>query len=235
MAIGAMLDSGIDLDELKSELAKLNIEGYDIEARKSIKNGIAGTDFHVNTHEHENDYADHHHSRNIAQINKIIDDSTLGIDVKNLSKKIFGIVAEAEAKVHGTTVDKIHFHEVGAVDSIVDIVGFSICMDKLKPDEVMASPVNLGRGFVECEHGIIPVPAPAVLEILKGSPVYSGLANKELTTPTGAAILKAVCTQWGEIPEMEIEKTSYGIGKRDMEIPNLLRLIWGKKKTKKIL
>lgn len=241
MSIGALLDLGVDKDYLIENLNKLNLKEYELEIKKGMKKGITGTDFNVivkkHHHHHEHNHHGHHHhhhSRNLSDINKIIDDSELNENIKNLSKKIFLIIGEAEAKIHSKSIEEIHFHEIGAVDSIVDIIGFSICLDYLKVDEVLSSPVNIGGGFVECEHGIMPVPAPASLEILKGIPVYSNGIKKELTTPTGAGILKAVCNGFMDFPEIEIEKIGYGLGKRDFEKnANLLRLVLGKKKLKK--
>ena len=194
---------------------------------------------HDHSHEHEHTHEHHHtekphdhaHTRNLSDIYKIIDSSDLSEYVKTASKKIFLIVAEAEAKIHAKTIDDVHFHEVGAVDSIVDIIGAAICVEMLQIDEIQCSEINLGSGFVYCEHGVFPVPAPATLEILKGVPVYSKNAKKELTTPTGAAILKALCSEFGSLPEFIIEKIGYGLGKRDMETPNVLRVIIGKKKS----
>ena len=190
---------------------------------------------HAHEHSHTEKPHDHAHTRNLSDIYKIIDNSVLSEYVKTASKKIFLIVAEAEAKIHGKTIDEVHFHEVGAVDSIVDIIGAAICVEMLKIDEIQCSEINLGSGFVHCEHGIFPVPAPATLEILKGVPVYSKNAKKELTTPTGAAILKALCNDFGNLPEFVIEKIGYGLGKRDMESPNVLRVIIGKSKSPKTL
>jgi uncharacterized protein (TIGR00299 family) protein len=188
---------------------------------------------HEHTHEHHPAEKPHNHAhtRNLADIYTIIDNSELSEYVKTASKKIFLIVAEAEAKIHAKTIDEVHFHEVGAVDSIVDIIGAAICVEMLKIDEIQCSEINLGSGFVHCEHGIFPVPAPATLEILKGVPVYSKNAKKELTTPTGAAILKALCSEFGSSPDFIIEKIGYGLGKRDMETPNVLRVIIGEKKS----
>lgn len=194
---------------------------------------------HDHSHEHEHTHEHHHtekphdhaHTRNLSDIYKIIDSSDLSEYVKIASKKIFLIVAEAEAKIHAKTIDEVHFHEVGAVDSIVDIIGAAICVEMLQIDEIQCSEINLGSGFVHCEHGVFPVPAPATLEILKGVPVYSKNAKKELTTPTGAAILKALCSEFGSLPEFVIQKIGYGLGKRDMETPNVLRVIVGKKKS----
>jgi len=196
---------------------------------------------HHHDHEHKHDHAHHHkhelkhehhhaHNRNLADIYSIIDESELSEYVKVTSKAIFLVVAEAEAKIHSKSIDDVHFHEVGAVDSIVDIVGAAICIELLKVDEIQCSEINLGGGFVKCEHGVFPVPAPATLEILKSVPVYSQNAKKELTTPTGAAIVKALCSSFGTFPAFTIEKTGYGLGKRDMETPNVLRVIIGTKK-----
>ncbi len=261
MTIGALLDLGIDQSLFLAELSKIHLDEYDVEIKKGLKKGISGTDFtvHLHTHEHhheeeqhnyehnhEHDHHhekhehehhhaekshDHSHTRNLSDIYTIIENSDLSEYVKVASKNIFFIVAEAEAKIHAKAIDEVHFHEVGAVDSIVDIIGAAICVEMLKIDEIQCSEINLGSGFVHCEHGIFPVPAPATLEILKGVPVYSKNAKKELTTPTGAAILKALCSEFGSSPEFIIEKIGYGLGKRDMETPNVLRVIVGKKKT----
>ena len=188
---------------------------------------------HVHSHINEAVEEDkkHHVHRNINDINTIIENSELNEKVKEMAKKIFGIVAEAEAKIHGKSIEEVHFHEVGAIDSIVDITAFAICMDYLKPDIVYSSRVNLGRGFVKCAHGVIPVPAPATLEILKGVKVYSGGIEGETVTPTGAAIIKAVSQEYTDFPEMEIENTGYGAGDSEFEIPNMVRVIVGKKKV----
>jgi TIGR00299 family protein len=188
-----------------------------------------GLHHHVHEQQPEKPH-DHAQSRNLHDIYEIIDKSELSDFVKEMSKKIFMEVAVAEAKIHAKTIDEVHFHEVGAVDSIVDIIGAAICIEMLKVDEIQCSEINLGSGFVHCEHGIFPVPAPATLEILKGVPVYSKNAKKELTTPTGAAILKAVCSEYGVSPEFTIDKIGYGLGKRDMETPNVLRVVLGLKK-----
>lgn len=181
---------------------------------------------------HKKDEHEHHHSRNIKDIFEIINSSPLNDNIKNMSREIFKVIAEAEAKIHGKAIDEVHFHEVGAVDSIIDIIGTAICIDKLAVDEIIASPVNVGSGTVKCQHGIMPVPAPATAEILRGIPVYSGEIKKEMTTPTGAAILKVLAKEFISMPEVEIENIGYGIGKRDLEEQaNVLRVILCKKKT----
>lgn len=251
MTLGALIDCGIDGEKFKKELSKLNIGGYGIEITKGMKNGISGTDvkvlldsdeWHHHNHEdhdhhsdegHNHSHEDHDHvHRNLSDIEKIIDDSTLNDNVKKISKRMFQKVAAAEAKIHGKGVEEVHFHEVGAVDSIVDIVGTAICVDELKIDKFISSPVNTGMGFVKCQHGIIPVPGPAALEMLKGAPVYSMDINTELVTPTGAAIISTLCSEFGPLPHMVIERCGYGCGKKDIEIPNLLRVVIGEDKKK---
>lgn len=194
------------------------------------------------SHNHQHNHPDEHHQhchkhnhhihRNLKDIEDIINSSSLSDNVKKLSLNMFMKVAEAESKVHGKPLYQVHFHEVGAVDSIVDIVGAAICLDYLKVDKIMASSIELGGGFVKCAHGLIPVPAPATVEILKGIPVKSGIVPFETTTPTGAAILAANVEEFTDIKEFTIEKIGYGVGGRDTEIPNVLRVYLAKKKVK---
>ncbi len=239
MAVAALLDLGIEKEKFLSQMEKLKLEGYQIRISSSTKNGIVGTDFSVllekeNEHNEHNKHHEHHVHRNINDIEQIIEGSGLKENVVNMSKKIFRCVANAESKVHGKPIEKVHFHEVGAVDSIIDIVGFSICMDLLGVEEVHSSPLHVGSGFVKCAHGIIPVPAPAVLEILKGVPIYNKGIREELVTPTGAAIVKSLSQSYGDITLLEIEKIGYGLGKRDLQIPNAFRVYLAEKKSQKI-
>lgn len=231
MTIGGFLDLGVEEEFLLNELKKLKVDGYKIEISKKLKNGIEGTYFDVIL-EHSHNHEHSHEHRNLHDIEKLIDGSELSNKVKELSKKIFEYVALAEAKIHGKAIDKVHFHEVGAIDSIIDIVGTAICIEKLNVERVVVSKLHLGRGFVKCQHGIIPVPAPATLEIIKNGkiPVYSKGIEGELVTPTGAAIVAALADEFGHQPEMEIEGIGYGAGYKDFEMPNLLRLVLGKKK-----
>lgn len=196
---------------------------------------------HSHDHDHSEEHAhschhdhphEHSHDVNLAAVEKIIDNSGLAEDVKALSKKIFRYVAAAEAKVHGKLIEEVHFHEVGAVDSILDIVGTAICLHELKVDKILASPIHTGTGFVNCQHGMIPVPVPATLEILKENkiPFYSTGIRRELVTPTGAAIIAGLADEFGSMPEMEAEAIGYGAGTRDLEIPNMLRMVMGEKK-----
>ncbi len=166
----------------------------------------------------------HKHDRHFADIKKLIESSDLNDNVKKLSIAMFLKIAQAEAKVHGVTIEEVHFHEVGAVDSIVDIVGAAVALDYWKADKVMASSVQVGGGFVKCEHGLMPVPAPATAEILKGIPIKSGLVNFETTTPTGAAILASNVEQYSDSMNYSVTKVGYGLGTKTFNIPNVLRV-----------
>ena len=223
MVLGALVDSGLDVSILRRELAKLHLGDYSISASKDERHHITGTNIKVR-------FKESGHHRTFKEIKNIINKSRLTTKVKVLSTSIFENLAKAEAKVHGCRVDDVHFHEVGAIDSIVDIVGTAIGIEKLGIGQVYASPLPLGSGWVKTSHGRMPVPAPATLELLKGVPVASSPATSELTTPTGAAIIKTLSLSFGNMPHMEIEGTGYGIGDRSFkEIPNILRLIIGKR------
>jgi len=254
MNLAALLDLGVDEDYLRRELSKLNLDDeYDLQVKQDTKNGISGTRvdvvlksaMHVQNHEHdhEHDHELHHHHeptgmetdnghthhahRNFKDIENIIGNSTLSDRVKKLSLDIFMKVADAEAKVHGKPLYEVHFHEVGAVDSIVDIVGAAVCLAYLNVDKIMGSSVQVGGGFVKCAHGIIPIPAPATVEILRNIPMKSGIVEFETTTPTGAAILAANVGVFTDHMDFSVEKIGYGIGHRELEIPNVLRVYIG--------
>lgn len=221
MILGALTDAGLDIAQLDAELAKLNVPGYKIGAEKTIRNSISGTKFSVEVS------GEHHPKRNLSDIVKIIDRSTLDEDIKELSKKTFTNLATVEAGIHGESIEEIHFHEVGALDSIVDVIGAFIGIKKLGIEAVYCSKMHLGTGFVQSRHGSLPIPAPATLALLKGIPVYSTGINAELTTPTGAAILVTLSCAFGNMPRMKVEKIGYGAGSRELEIPNLLRAYIG--------
>ncbi|MDR0713770.1 MAG: nickel pincer cofactor biosynthesis protein LarC [Bacteroidales bacterium] len=238
MNLGAMVDIGVPAGYLIEELKKLNTDGYKIDFSTAQRKGITGTQASVlltddqhYSHKHNDQHHSHtHHShshRNLHDISHIINESELPDKVKRMSTDIFGLVAQAEAKIHGKAVEDVHFHEVGATDSIVDIVGAAICIDYLKPDRIIASPVEMGGGFVDCAHGTFPVPAPATLEIMKGKPVKLGAAPFETATPTGVAILVALADEFTASPAFSLLKTGYGIGHRDADIPNVLRVCLG--------
>lgn len=226
MMIGALLASGVPFDYLQSELKKLKLSGYEISQKKIVRSGISAIKFDVSL---INTDVGHRHLEDIL---KIIYESNLTTNVKNKAEKILNELAVAEAKVHNTTVEKIHFHEVGAVDSIIDIVGTSICLEYLGIEKVFTSPVKLGSGgFVKTEHGNLPIPTPAVVEILKDYSVILTELEYELTTPTGAAIVKALSSGILSQQEITIQSIGYGSGSRDLPIPNLLRIIVGELKT----
>ncbi len=219
MNLGAMIDLGVDAEYLKSELAKLNIEGFHLEIKKDLRRGITGTKADVIIENPDNEK--HRHLRHVEEI---VNGSTLSEQVKINALKIFDLIAEAEAKVHNISKQKVHFHEVGALDSIADIVGAAICLDYLKVDKVLSSPIQLGGGTVKCAHGVMPVPAPATALIVEGLPVNTGLVNYEATTPTGAAILAATVNEFTSNVPFPIVKTAYGLGTRDGELANVLRV-----------
>ncbi len=220
MNLGAMLELGVPESYLVSELEKLNIKGFSLKVEADLRRGISGTKAQVLVK--KNLFEKHRHLRHVEEI---VNGSTLSDNVKKLSMKIFTLIAVAEAKVHQIDIQKVHFHEVGALDSIADIVGAAICLDYLQVDKVMAAPIQLGGGTVKCDHGIMPVPAPATAEIVKAVPVKTGLVQHEATTPTGAAILVATVDEFTEKIDFPIIKTGYGIGMRDVsEVPNVLRV-----------
>ena len=219
MNLGALIDLGVDPDYLKSELAKLNIKGFHLAITRDKRKGIGGTKATVMI---MNQDTEKH--RYLKQVEDIINASTLSQKVKENSLRIFSLIAYAEASVHQIDLQKVHFHEVGALDSIADIVGAAICLEYLNVDEVQSSPIQLGGGFVTCDHGKMPVPAPATAEIVKNIPVKSGGVNHEATTPTGAAILAATVNRFTDKTNFTILKTGYGIGHRDTDLPNILRV-----------
>jgi uncharacterized protein (TIGR00299 family) protein len=220
MNLGAMVDLGVDADYLVAELKKLNIEGFHLEIQKDIRRGISGTKATVVIENPDNEK--HRHLRHVEEL---VNQSSLSTEVKVLSLKIFDLIAVAEAKVHNISKQSVHFHEVGALDSIADIVGAAICLDYLKVDKVMAASIQLGGGMVKCAHGLMPVPAPATALIVQDVPVRTGLVQHEATTPTGAAILVATVDEFTDQINFQIQKTAYGIGQRDIsEVPNVLRV-----------
>jgi uncharacterized protein (TIGR00299 family) protein len=230
MHLGAMIDLGVDPEHLISQLKLLDLDGYEIRISSDQRKGITGTRVDVVLEEKKS--KSHHHHRNLADISSIINDSKLDGRVKVRSLKMFSRLAKAEAKIHGKSIDEIHFHEVGAVDSIVDIVGAAICIEYMKPDKIMASEVQLGGGFVKCAHGTFPVPAPATAEILTGVPVRSGAVQFETCTPTGALILACNVDEFTAMDGLTISRTAYGIGQKDLDIPNVLRLFLADKAGK---
>ena len=227
MNLAALIDLGVSPDYLKAELAKLAIDDeFALQCQPEKCNGIQGMQVHVRLngqqHGHSPGQGSHLPHRNLADITAIITQSTLADPVKQTSLNIFRRIAEAEAKVHGKALEDVHFHEVGATDSIVDIVGAAICFHALDVDAVWSSPLELGGGFVRCAHGMMPVPAPAPVAILHGIPTTRGGVEHE--TPTGAAIIAALAHVFKAAPAMTTLSTGYGIGHRQTERPNMLRV-----------
>lgn len=224
MTLGALVDAGLNFEVLKEELAKLHLQDYEIKQEKVVKQGMTGTKIQVLAQEG-------HIHRHLNDITQIIQESELAEKIKDKAIAVFRKLAEAEAKVHGTSPQEVHFHEVGAVDAIVDIVGAAIGLHKLGIEKVYASAVHTGKGFTKAAHGTIPIPAPATLELLRGIPVYTQDIPFELVTPTGAAILSTYSSDFGDMPVMNVDQIGYGAGDRELSIPNLLRVMIGEKST----
>ena len=271
MNLGAMIDLGVDIQALKTELSKLGLDAhFQIQMRKDEKHGIFGTKVdvidlseahghaHDHAHDHSHDHAhthdhahhahdshaeaphahaphdhthDHvhapsqeHHHRTFKDIRALIEQSTLSEWVKQESIAVFHTVAVAEGKIHNKPIDAVHFHEVGAIDSIIDIVGAAICLELLGVRKIIASTVEVGSGFVKCAHGMMPIPAPATAEILRGVPIKSNVQKFEMTTPTGAAILKTWCDVFTDEKNFTTLAVGYGLGTRNLDIPNLVRV-----------
>jgi len=221
MILGSLLDLGLPFEQLNAELAKLSVKNFSVSARKVVKAGVSATKFDVEIgHEHAH--------RNLTMIEKIIQDSRLLPEIKESAVRIFRRLAEAEAIVHGTSVDRVHFHEVGAIDAIVDIVGACIGFEVLGVRQIYCSALNVGSGYVECAHGTMPVPAPATAELLRNLPVYSNQVVGELVTPTGAAIISTLAQGFGGIPSLKIRKIGYGAGTKDFKgTANVVRVVQG--------
>ena len=225
MILGAFVSLGVALKEIQKGLKCLNIKGYKINSRQVKRNGFVGTKVNVVLNQTSQKS---HRARSFNDIKILIEKSDLPQIVKYNSIEIFRRLGKAEAKVHGTTINKVHFHEVGAIDSIVDIVGGTLGMNLLNADFIVSSPINTGEGMVKCKHGTLPIPAPATLELLKGIPCFSGGIKKELTTPTGAAFIGHFSEKFGSLPNMCVLRTGYGAGTMEIkEIPNLLRVVLG--------
>lgn len=221
MILGAMVAAGVDPNALREELLRLNVDGFNINFETVDRSGLSATYARVETaHEHKH--------RHLSDIKQIIESSGVSDAAKKLAIQIFTRLAEAEARVHNEPVDHVHFHEVGALDAIVDIVGAAICFDLLKIDRFISSALHVGSGTIQMAHGRFPVPPPAVAELLKGVPFYSTDIQGELLTPTGAAIITTVCQEFGPIPQMKTDITGYGAGTRQYkDFPNVLRVMLG--------
>ena len=222
MLLAALIDAGLPLEVLRGELAKLPLTGYRLSVEEKKSGAIRAKRLLVEVTAHQ-------HHRTWPQIRAMIEESSLSASVQSKALAVFAALAEAEARVHGVPVEEVHFHEVGAVDSIVDIVGTAIGLDCLKISKLVSAPLPMPRGWVKCAHGKLPLPAPAVLELARGIPSYGVDLAQELVTPTGAAIAKALCQDFGPLPAMTIQAVGYGSGSQQLSNgqPNLLRLVIG--------
>lgn len=222
MILGALTACGVPIDVLIDELGKLGVDGFKLEEKQVIRSGISAVHVDVQTEQQ-------HEHRHLRQIKDIIGSSSLSDKIKDNSISIFTRLADAEAKVHGTTPEKIHFHEVGALDAIIDVVGSCIGLEYLQVDRVVSSPLSFGTGTVICAHGVMPVPVPAVVELTKGIPVVRTTKKGELTTPTGAAVVTTLASSYGHLENFVSDASGYGAGSRESEEhPNVLRITIGK-------
>lgn len=222
MILGALISLGVPADFLEENIRNLPLDAFHIEMSTVGRMGIHGSHVHVAVADKDKP------ARNYGDIRSLIDNSVLSDRVKGLSLEVFGRLADVEALIHNIPKEDVHFHELGGVDAIVDVVGAALGVEWLGIDKVFASEIPVGRGFVTCQHGTLPVPAPATLSLLDGIPVYGTGVPHELVTPTGAAILTSLCRDFGPMPKMLIRGVGYGVGTRDLEeMPNLLRVVLG--------
>jgi uncharacterized protein (TIGR00299 family) protein len=220
MCLGALVDAGVPLEALKRELRKLPVRGFSLSAEKVERGGMAATKVHVKVRGKG--------GRRWKDVREIIEGSSLSPEVKSGGLSVFKTLFQAEARVHGKRYDRVHLHELGALDALVDIMGTLILIERLGIGKVCASAVNMGGGSTRTSHGIIPVPSPAAAELLTGAPVYSSRDDFELTTPTGAALIRALATDFGPLPPMRIEEVGVGAGNKDFsDMPNVLRVFVG--------
>ncbi len=248
MILGALIDAGVPFEEVERALGSLAIGPGTVWTERVVRAGIASTKFHVrgeapgpldeaddheehaHPHRHPAEDADRHYHghRTLAEIGRLIDGSALSADGRQRAKELFHRLGEAEARVHGVPLEQVHLHEVGALDSIVDIVGTVFALDVLQPDRIVSSPLNIGSGSICSAHGLYPVPAPATMRLLDGVPIYSGPQKAELVTPTGALLVTSYASAYGPVPAMRLARTGYGAGSRDFAgSPNVLRVMIG--------
>lgn len=233
MILGALIDLGVPLDDVRAALGSLAIDYGGISADRVVRSGIAATKFRLAEHDHHHHHHDHRHDhhhdhRSLEEITGLIGRSALSPAGKERAVHLFERLAQTEAEIHAMPVETVHLHEVGAIDSIVDIVGCVYALEAVGASEISASPLNVGGGTVRCAHGVMPVPAPATASLLRGAPIYSGEVKAELVTPTGALIVTGYATKFGPLPPMTITATGYGAGDRDFDgHPNVIRVISG--------
>lgn len=241
MITGALLDLFENKEELIDELNTLGIPGVHFLCQDEMKCGIKGSHVRVMVHgheeheHHENNKHEHHHGFGVSQIVELVDSFAVADSIKNDIKAVFGIIADAESQVHGKNVDQIHFHEVGSLDAIADVTAACILMNKIGANRIISSPIHVGAGTVKCAHGILPVPAPATALILKDCPIYGGNIMTELCTPTGAALLKYYVQDFGTMPVMTTDRIGYGMGTKEFEQANCLRVMLGDDKKEELV
>ncbi len=219
MMLGALLDLGWKESELRKEAEKLKVSGWELEVKKVSKQGIAGTQVNIRDEKNE--------PRAFERLVEIIEKSDLENRVKEKSRSVLTRIGEAESRIHGIPLSEVHLHELGGVDTVIDVVGTVSGTERLGIDRIYASGIHVGKGLINCAHGILPIPAPATLELLRDVPIYGGDVEGELTTPTGAAIISSLASGFGRMPSMVLKKVGYGAGERDFAFPNLLRVSLG--------
>ncbi len=220
MLLGSLLDTGLELSDLQYKLSDLHLQGFKLEARRVQKGGISATQAQVIVQDDKSE-------RHLPEIERYVIDSNLPTRIKNQAIAILHHIGEVESGIHGEAIEAVHMHELGGLDTLVDVTGVLLGLDALGIERVYASPLPLGRGFVKSAHGLLPLPAPATLALLKGVPITGSDLEAELVTPTGAALLAGLAQGWGPIPPMRLIGVGYGAGSRDLPIPNLLRLLLG--------
>ena len=240
MILGALLDAGLPFDELKQALGSLAVEGWDVSVDRVVKTGVTATKFRVHEHAHAAPapgapaHITPHKHYHLKHIVAAIERSALTATGKAKAIKMFRRLGEAEAAIHGTTLEQVHLHEVGALDSIIDIVGAVFALEWFNAGRIVVSPINVGGGMVKSAHGVFPVPAPATLALLTNAPVYSSGIQAELLTPTGALILTEYASAFGPVPAMTVDRVGYGAGDRDLtETPNVVRVLVGEAESPK--
>ena len=221
MILGSLIDAGLNPNGLREKLKKLRIPTVHLKVKKVLKGGLSATQLIVEGR------GEKRHHRSLQEILKIVERSSLEAEIKERSREVFERIASVEAKIHRVAMEEVHFHELGGLDSIVDIVGAVWGIRQMGIEKIYVSRVNVGAGFVKCEHGILPVPAPATLSLMEGRPIYSSGVERELLTPTGAALLTTLGSEFGSMPVINVERIGYGAGRDDLPHPNLLRLIIG--------
>ena len=234
MLAAALLELLPDRESFLQRLRQLGLPGVTVSAEPSVKCGITGTHFTVQVQEQEedehlHDHHQHHHHSDLQEIRAIVSGLPVSDWVKSNALAVYDALAAAESKVHGVPVEQIHFHEVGALDAVTDVTAVCLLLEALQVEEILASPVHVGSGTVRCAHGILPVPAPATAELLKGVPVYGGSIQSELCTPTGAALLKHFVSRFGDLPVMQVQNVGYGMGKKDFPRANCVRALLGER------